>query len=408
MGESAQFRARARHFRFAVSRCVVLSFAARLYEYLPAPIHLSWRERTRVCAGALIAMALTASLSALMLGQSISLPLLIAPMGASAVLLFALPASPLSQPWSLIGGNLVSAIVGVTCAAWLGDTPDAAAALAVALAIACMFLLRCLHPPSGAVALTAVLGGPAVHALGYGFALAPVGLNSLVLVAVAAFYHRLTGHRYPHAVAATRAKAAPQTREALGFTRADLDAVLESREELLDIDVDDLETLLRAAEMRAYGRRFGDLTARQIMSREVKSVKPTTTVEVAWALLLKHRIKALPVTESDGRLVGIVTQIDFVRHAKLDTFAALRQRGLFTIGGKGLKVGATVAEIMSPTVKSVSLTQVIAELVPAFTDYGHHHLPVVDAGQRLCGMVTQADLVAGLYRARHDETRYGT
>jgi CBS domain-containing membrane protein len=356
----------------------------------------------------LIAMAATAGLSALILGQSISLPLLIAPMGASAVLLFALPASPLSQPWSLIGGNLVSAIVGVACAAWLGDTPDAAAAVAVALAIGCMFLLRCLHPPSGAVALTAVLGGPAVHALGYGFALAPVGLNSLVLVAVAATYHRLTGHRYPHAVAATRARAAPQARDGLGFTRADLDAVLESREELLDIDVDDLETLLRAAEMRAYGRRFGAITAQQIMSRTVQSVSPATTAEAAWAMLLEHRIKALPVIEANGRLVGIVTQSDFVRHARLDTFAALRQRGLFALGGRGVKAGATVAEIMSSTVKSVNLTQAIADLVPAFTDYGHHHLPVIDEEQRLCGMVTQADLVAGLYRARHEEARYGT
>ena len=94
-------------------------------------------------------------------------PWFIAPMGASAVLLFAAPASPLAQPWSIMAGNLVSALIGVTCAHAIPD-PGLAAAAAGSLAIAAMFTLRCLHPPSGAVALTAVLGGPAVASLGYG------------------------------------------------------------------------------------------------------------------------------------------------------------------------------------------------------------------------------------------------
>jgi CBS domain-containing membrane protein len=92
----------------------------------------------------------------LLLGSSTSILLLVAPMGASAVLLFAVPASPLAQPWSIVGGNLVSATVGVACATWISDLVDAAA-LAIALAICAMFALRCVHPPSGAVALTAVL-----------------------------------------------------------------------------------------------------------------------------------------------------------------------------------------------------------------------------------------------------------
>lgn len=77
----------------------------------------------------------------LLLGPGANIPLLVAPMGASAVLLFAVPASPLAQPWSIIGGNLVSATIGVTCANVIGD-PTLAAALAVALAICGMFALR--------------------------------------------------------------------------------------------------------------------------------------------------------------------------------------------------------------------------------------------------------------------------
>ncbi len=79
-------------------------------------------------------------------------------MGASAVLLFAAPASPLAQPWSIVVGNGVSALMGVLSASLVPD-PALAAALAVMLAIAAMFLTRSLHPPGGAVALTAVIGG---------------------------------------------------------------------------------------------------------------------------------------------------------------------------------------------------------------------------------------------------------
>ena len=127
-----------------------------------------------------------------LLGPAANIPLLVAPMGASAVLLFAVPASPLAQPWSIIGGNIVSATVGVACASWIAD-PVGAAALAVALAICAMFALRCVHPPSGAVALTAVLGGPAVHALGYRFVAEPIAIQSVTLLC--ARHHLPRGYR---------------------------------------------------------------------------------------------------------------------------------------------------------------------------------------------------------------------
>lgn len=124
--------------------------------------------------------------------------LAIASMGASAVLLFATPHGALSQPWPVFGGHLVSALVGVTCAQWLGGEPMLAASVAVALSIAAMYSLRCLHPPGGATALYAVLGGEAVHALGYGYLFSPVLLNVVVLLAVAvAFNYPFAWRRYP-------------------------------------------------------------------------------------------------------------------------------------------------------------------------------------------------------------------
>jgi len=122
---------------------------------------------------------------------------LVASMGASAVLLFAVPHGPLSQPWPLVGGHLVSAVIGVACAR-LNAQPLIGSALAVALAISAMYYLRCIHPPGGATALTAVAGGDAIRALGFHYVLTPVLLNVLVILFVAiAFNVAFPWRRYP-------------------------------------------------------------------------------------------------------------------------------------------------------------------------------------------------------------------
>jgi CBS domain-containing membrane protein len=119
-------------------------------------------------------------------------PLLVAPLGASAVLLFTTPASPMARPWAILVGNTLSATIGVTCALCLAE-PVTACATALALSLAMMFLLRCIHPASGAIALTAILGGPDIHNLGYAFALVPVASTSLTLVLAATAYNWLVG-----------------------------------------------------------------------------------------------------------------------------------------------------------------------------------------------------------------------
>lgn len=168
---------------------------AWLYSFRPAPINARRREMLAGCIGAWVGLMFTEMISKAALGDLN--PWFIAPMGASAVLLFAVPSSPLAQPWSMVGGNIVSALVGVACARNIGD-PMLAASLAASLAIAAMFALRCLHPPSGAVALTAVLGGPSVLAAGYSFALVPVAVNSVILLATALLFNNLLRRRYPH------------------------------------------------------------------------------------------------------------------------------------------------------------------------------------------------------------------
>ena len=219
---------------------------------LPDPTQLSVREQLRSSLGALIGLLVTAAIAWFAIGDTAGLPLLIAPMGASAVLLFGVPASPLAQPWPLVGGNLVGALAGVGCACLI-PIPLVAAAAAVAATVLLMFVLRCVHPPSGAVAITAVLGGTSIHALGYAFLLYPVGINSLALVASAVVYHRLTGHTYPH-----RAKArtpVPDDRATKTITRTELDALLRNRAEILDVDVGDLEWFLEELARKSEQRR---------------------------------------------------------------------------------------------------------------------------------------------------------
>jgi len=123
--------------------------------------------------------------------------LMVGSMGASAVLLFAVPHGQLSQPWAATGGQLISAAVGVTCAQWI-PVPVLAAAAAVSLAVLTMHYARCIHPPGGATALIAVIGGPSIHALGYRYVIEPVMINALTILVIAfAFNNLFRWRRYP-------------------------------------------------------------------------------------------------------------------------------------------------------------------------------------------------------------------
>ena len=221
--------------------------------FVPLLAGATWRDRVVACAGALAGIVATAWLMS-RLGPVGSLPLLVAPVGASAVLAFAVPASPLAQPWPVVGGNVISAIVGITVARLVPD-PALAAGLAVAAAILAMSLARCLHPPGGAVALFAVIGGPAIATAGYGFALVPVALNSLVLVAAAWAFHRVSDHAYPHRVPAAGARA---ELAAEGLRPVDIERALEDLGEAFDIAPEDLQRLLARAEHHAAERRVAD------------------------------------------------------------------------------------------------------------------------------------------------------
>ncbi|MEJ2895987.1 HPP family protein [Bordetella avium] len=348
-------------------------FTAWLSAFAPVPAGANSREKCYGALGALIGLLCTEWIGRHVLGAA-SL-WIIPPMGASAVLLFAAPASPLAQPWSLMGGNVVSALVGVACALYIPDIA-LAAALACGLAIAAMFALRCLHPPGGAVALTAVLGGPAVAKLGFGFALWPVGINSLALLGMALLFNGLLKRHYPRRPqdsATPHRTRDPAPSQRLGFSPEDLRQTLAERGELLDISEEDLQAIVIAAETRAASRRHAELRCADIMSRDVVSVTAQDSLAHALALMRHHRLSVLPVLE-DGRYLGLLHE-----HDAMD--------GLNTALADCLHRDRAFA---TPDLPAIELARPMAD--------GRHCLPVLDEQGQLQGLVTQSDLIAALYQ----------
>lgn len=157
------------------------------------------RERVVSAIGGFVGIFLVTLVSFLAVDKP-DAPFVVASMGAAAVLVFAVPHGPLSQPWPVFGGNIISAFVGVTCYQFIPNV-FVAAGCAVGFAIAAMHLFGCLHPPGGASALIAVVGGPSIHAMGYAYVIVPVALNVVIIFAVALIVNKLCCWRhYPAAI----------------------------------------------------------------------------------------------------------------------------------------------------------------------------------------------------------------
>jgi CBS domain-containing membrane protein len=346
----------------------------------PGPIGYRRIDFLRGGFGALVGIALAALTARLIPGGPEALPFIVAPMGAAAVLLFAAPASPLAQPWALLVGNISATVVGVTAGLLIPDVA-LAAAVAVAAAIAVMMLLRAVHPPGGACALFAAVGGAAVAQQGYAFALWPVGVNTVVLLVVSGLVNNLTGRPYPHvpepAPAPVGTDPAPSQR--LGVQLEDVRRAMEQLDRGLDVLPADVITLVREAEAHALDRRLGRLRCGDLMARDVQTVRPTESIYRARMLMNQHHVKALPVVDENRTVVGIVTVYDLFNLEIVDL--------------------DPVSTVMSSPVTTVTVDTPVARLVSLMSDLGLRHLPVVDDGGRLAGIITRAELIAVLNQA---------
>jgi CBS domain-containing membrane protein len=336
------------------------------------------RDRALACLGAVAGVGLVALASTLAHGGAIQIPWLVAPIGASAVLLFAVPASPMAQPWPIVGGNVLSAAVGLLVLQVLGENRTLAAGLAVGLAIGLMSVTRCLHPPGGAAALTAVLGGQTVTSAGDLFPLAPLGVNAVALVLGGWAFHKLSGHSYPHTAPSAAVGVPPTTdppaSRRVGFRAEDIDAVLAQTSEAFDIGRDDLDLLLHRIETQALVREHGDLTCAEIMSRDLISVERDDPPSTARRLLLDSGVRLLPVVDAHGRVAGAI--------------------GLRELAGDGATVGDLMTDPLTTTGERPAI-----ELAGPLTDGRRHAAIVVDADRRLVGLVSQSDLLAAVTRS---------
>lgn len=192
------------------------------------------------------------------LDSGVAAAIIIASMGSSAVLIFAVPHGPLSQPWPVLGGHVVSAVAGVASAQTFPD-PFVAAGMAVGLAITGMYYLRCVHPPGGATALTAVVGGDAVHELGYQLVITPVALNSVIIVAVGILFNLLfVWRQYPvflHRLRLAREQGAAEEHP-VDVAHGDFVYALSQLDSFVDVTEDELLRIYELATRKSQEPTF--------------------------------------------------------------------------------------------------------------------------------------------------------
>lgn len=346
--------------------------------FAPLLAGATFRSRLIASVGIMLCVAFTGVVSAWLYDHTSHYVFLIAPVGASAILLFVVPSSPMAQPWAIVGGNTISALVGVAVF-HLVKEPLLAAGLAVALSVLAMSVARAMHPPGGAIALTAVIGGHTITEAGFLFPFVPVALDSALVVLFGIVFHKVLHRPYPHTIPVVNQHQTQDTPTQMrgGPTSADIDAALSEMQESFDITRDDLEVLLRQIEMQtvmrnnASGKSGPDCAS--IMSRHVVSVKADDTDDYARSLLLKHNIRSLPVVDETNKLLGTV---------------GLRE----LLKGQGA-VGTLM--IVPPVAQPQDAAM---SLLPVLTNGRSHAVIITDVDNHVVGLISQTDLLAALAR----------
>ncbi len=200
-------------------------------------------EKIVATIGAVFGISITFYISYLLIGLEGAI-FLVPSMGAAAVLLFAIPHGALSQPWALFMGNLMSAFIGVSCYILVPNL-FVAAGLAVGLSIGMMHLLNSIHPPGGATALVAVVGGPAIHDLGYMYVVSPVFINVLGMFIIAVIFNSMFDwRRYPISMMRFREKEMSLKESVSSSLRSKyIEQAMKDMDLVVDVTIDDLERL---------------------------------------------------------------------------------------------------------------------------------------------------------------------
>lgn len=358
------------------------------------------REAMRAGLGAVIGLAVS---GLFLLSPQMDLQLglyMIAPLGASSVLIFAVPNSPLAQPWSAMVGSIAAGVVGVAACMLIAD-PAWRIALAVGISIAAMIPLRAVHPPAGAVAMTAALNPEAIRSLGFKFVLAPVAAGTLALVVIGILYARATGRHYPlrqFDAPGPQGTADHPAPERLGLSEEELNQILLNYRQSLNLGVEDLARLIGAAELQAAAHLAGPVDVQAIMSRDLVTVGPEATLGQVADLFREHDFHAVPVVEQGDKYLGMIYQIDLIRRAGDNAFQQKRGFGAAMTQVLGRHDRAENAgQIMRQFTPHTRPDSPVATLLPLLAGGGSDAVPVLDQG-RIKGIVTQTDLISALAR----------
>lgn len=324
--------------------------------------------------------------------QSIPIsPMLIASMGASVVILLFIPHSPLAQPWSFIGGQLISAFVGVICVLYISSFPLACAS-AVSGSIFSMLCLRCLHPPGAATALAPVLGGAPLIALGYEFILTPVAFNVVIMLILVIAINRWGLKRnYPQCFTAI------ESPNINSLSKQDLQNALETGGEFIDVNLNQLHELLLTAEQEKLKRLHGDVTCAEIMTTGILTIEYGEEVETAWQVMHHKKLKAMPVVDKAHHVIGIITWADFFKFVELSPYVSFQEKFLTFIRRTPAVTASkpeVVGHIMNKQVVVLLESASVTDLIILFSTKGYQQVPIINAEKRLVGMVYQANLIA--------------
>ena len=350
-------------------------FGRHLPAFGPAVARLSLTEALRAGLGAGVGLFLTGLMAAALHVPSF----LIAPLGATAFLLFAVPNSPLAQPYAAVVGNSLSALTALCVIRLIAD-PHLAAAVAVTFAVLVMAATRALHPPGGAVALLVALQTRPGTPAGFDFALAPVLLDTVMLVAAAIVWNSATGRKYPFRqppVTGPHGTSDPAPERRLGLSPDDLLQLLQRLNLSANIGAEDLARLIGQAEAEATARHLGGLKAADIMSRDLLTVSPGDHPLKLTAIFRAHGFKTLPVVAADGHYLGVLSQADLL----------------------GISDESDNADhLMSTAFATARPDTPVATLLALLADGAQQAVPVLN-GVQLVGLVTRTDMIGALVTA---------
>ncbi|PCI43649.1 MAG: hypothetical protein COB41_06595 [Proteobacteria bacterium] len=345
--------------------------------------------------GAIVGIGMVVWVSQFFVGST-GLPFVVASMGAAAVLLYAAPHSPLTQPWAFVGGHLISATVGVTCAQWVPDL-FLASGLAVGLAIFAMHQLNCLHPPGGAAALVAVVGGEQIQALGYLYVLVPVGLNVLILALAVAATRALIAHHQQKSSFIFYDDKHKETNTIHSdlFSNDDLNNALHEMHAYIDVSIEDLNQIYAHANLFSHKRQLGSMTCHDMMQTNITSVEFGDYLDTTWKLMQRQGLKGIPVTNRVQRIIGIITVSDFQKEAAKYSGETIEKRLKQMMQRTGELSSAkpeVVGQIMTSSVITLPETTPVTEAISIFAENKISHIPIINDEQRLVGILLRSDI----------------